>query len=501
MIPNGWRRYPIRAKLCCYLLCFLVLSLSTQFVLGHLFNQSMDMVDKQLQDYYNITAFSDAFTSADYELEQIVRRGSGQQDRLRAFAQLRTEADGYLAALTGSLSTRNRERYLLVSAVASSYDAYMEEADAILACLIRGESGELGHRYFGTSSVISDYMQKYIPELLTHEISSGRAMYAESRGRINRLFLGGIAVFAVVHISTVFLLMYLIRQSFFEPVRKIAEAMKHIGEGDFEKPDIPVQEEGGDELAQLVTVFNLMKQSTRERVAALREKNELEHELHLQAEESTQIRRQLELARYAKLRSQVKPHFLFNTLNIISRVAREEHAADTERLIVSLARLFRYSLNTDAPYVSLAREIKCVDDYMRIQNIRFGDRLRFSWRIDPQLDPEAVSIVPYTLQPFVENAVLHGLRDTTEDGKIRITLRSSPQGLLVYITDNGRGMGKEQLALLREFIPPKDDSHIGIYNVRCRLLHFRPESRLQIYSYDGYGTCVKMLIPQEEGTC
>ena len=493
----GWKRYPIRVKLCCYLLGFLLLTLSALLVLGSLFNRSMDVVDKRLQDYYNITAFSEVFTSADHELEMIIRRGPELRQRLAEFARLRREADGYLARLTDKLSVSERERYLLVNAIASGYTAYMEEADVLLSLLEKGDSGELGYRYFGTSAVISGYIQQYIPGLLMQEISSGRDQYAESRRQVNALCLGGIAAFVAVHILAVFLLMYLLGQTFFEPVQQIVAAMQRLEAGDFDVPDIPAQTE--DEMAQLVIVFNTMKRSTAELVAALRDKNELERELHLRAEESAKIRWQLEQARYAKLKSQVNPHFLFNTLNIISRVAREERAPETERLIVSLARLFRYSLETDAPYVTLAREIKCVDDYMRIQDTRFGDRLCFSWRIDPKLDPERMLVVPYTLQPFVENAVIHGLRDTVAGGLLRITLRPCPEGLEVCITDNGRGMDSGQLAQLRAVQPPKDDGHIGVYNVRCRLLHFRPGSRLKIYSYPGCGTCVKIVIPQKEG--
>ena len=119
----GWKRYPIRVKLCCYLLGFLLLTLSALLVLGSLFNRSMDVVDKRLQDYYNITAFSEVFTSADHELEMIIRRGPELRQRLAEFARLRMEADGYLARLTDKLSVSERERYLLVNAIASGYTA------------------------------------------------------------------------------------------------------------------------------------------------------------------------------------------------------------------------------------------------------------------------------------------------------------------------------------------------------------------------------------------
>ncbi len=490
----SWKRFPLRAKLCCCLIGCLLLALSALLVLGTLFNRSMDLVDKRLQDYYNIVAFSDAFTSADHALESATRRSPASRRKLLEFQQLRQEADGYLAKLTAKLSAYERERYLLVNAIASGYAAYMEEADQILALLAQDSGEEPGRRYFAANETISGYIQKYIPELLMQEIGRGQDLYAASRRQVNDLLQSGVVAFATLHILAVCLMMYLIGAVFFAPVQQIVAAMQRLEAGDFDVPDIPVQTE--DETAQLIRVFNTMKRSTRELVLALREKSELEQALHLQAEEAARIRQQLEAARYAKLKSQVKPHFLFNTLNIISRVAREEQAETTERLIVSLARLFRYSLDTDAPYVTLAREIKCVNDYMRIQEIRFGDRLRFCWRIDPQLDPGSVFVVPYTLQPLVENAIIHGLRDTVADGRLRITLRLRPDGLTICITDNGRGIDRSQLCQLQAAVPPPDDGHIGIQNVRSRLRHFRPDSQLRLYSYPNHGTCVKIVIPQ-----
>lgn len=492
---HGWKRYPIQTKLFCCLLLFLVMNLSALLVLGLSFNQSMNVVDKRLQDYYNITAFSDAFISADDLLECVTQRGADPGKHLSAFTQQRREADRYLEKITGRPSDTPEWR-TRVTRIASDYAAYMEEADTLFALLPERERGTLSRRYFEVCLPLGSALQKDIPELLMQEIAGSRRQYAESREQVNTLLAGGITVYAAAHLVSAVLLICLLRKGFFSPVRQIVSAMQRMEAGDFTADDVPVRSE--DEMGQLITGFNMMKHATGTLVTTLREKNELERELHLREKEAAKAHRQLELARYAKLKSQVNPHFLFNTLNIISRVAREEGAPDTEHLIVSLARLFRYSLETDAPHVSLAREIKCVNDYIRIQEIRFGDRLRFCWRIDPGLEPDEVLVVPYTLQPFVENAVIHGLRDTTEGGLLRITLRMSRGALVALVTDNGCGMSGEQLARLREEAAPGEDGHIGISNVRSRLRHFQPSSRLLLYARPGLGTCVKLVIPQEE---
>lgn len=483
----------MQAKLFCCLLVFLAMSLSALLLLGAAFNRSMDVVDRRLQDYYNITAFSDAFTSAADLLECVALRGADPGSHLPAFTRLRVEADRCLEKLTAGPAGMEAAWQEGVERVAAGYAAYMAEADALFA--LPPEDGAPDRRYLETALPLGTALQQELPALLMREIAGSRRQYAESRGQVNALLAGGILVFAAAHLVSAFLLILLLRRSFFSPVRQMVSAMRRMAAGDFTADDVPVR--SGDEIGQLITGFNKMKHATGTLVATLREKNALERALREQETEAARIRRQLELARYAKLKSQVNPHFLFNTLNIISRMAREEGAPDTEHLIVSLTRLFRYSLETDAPSVTLAREMKCVNDYIRIQEIRFGDRLRFSWRVDPCLDPEAVLVVPYTLQPFVENAVIHGLRDTTEGGRLRITLRLSRGGLVALVTDNGCGMDGGQLARLREEAPA-EDGHIGIANVRSRLRHFRPGSRLRIYARPGLGTCVKLVIPQEE---
>ena len=114
------------------------------------------------------------------------------------------------------------------------------------------------------------------------------------------------------------------------------------------------------------------------------------------------MEKQLSGARLELLKSQINPHFLFNTLNMIACMAKLEEAVTTERMISSMSSLFRYNLKTSEQIVTLARELKVVQDYMYIQQMRFGSRILYS--CDLKVDAEQAMIPAFTLQPVVENA-------------------------------------------------------------------------------------------------
>ena len=128
-------------------------------------------------------------------------------------------------------------------------------------------------------------------------------------------------------------------------------------------------------------------------------------------------KRELEKARYNALQSQINPHFLFNTLNTISRTALFENAPSTVDLIDNLAAVFRYTLKHNED-VTLAEEIQFIREYLTIQQYRFKERLSFSILLGEEL--KEMRIPPLILQPLVENAMIHGLEPKVEGGSIAI---------------------------------------------------------------------------------
>lgn len=191
------------------------------------------------------------------------------------------------------------------------------------------------------------------------------------------------------------------------------------------------------------------------------------------------------------LQAQVNPHFLFNTLNTIARLALFENAASTQGLAFALSKILRYSLSKIDQLVPVKDELSHVKDYLLIQEARFGDRISAEYRVDGQILDSPIPIL--TLQPLVENAIVHGLEPKVEGGIVSLRGWSESGAAFIEIVDTGIGLPPERgNVLLRDGGPVSGAGHttgLGITNVHRRLQHwFGP----------GYG--LKYLTPTREGT-
>ena len=158
---------------------------------------------------------------------------------------------------------------------------------------------------------------------------------------------------------------------------------------------------------------------------------------HLIEEIQVTQKRESEL-RFEMLLAQINPHFLFNTLNMIACTAKLEDAVDTEKMILSLGNLFRYNLKTREQTVTLDRELKIVNDYMYLQKMRFGSRIKY--RLSLETDAADVIIPSLSLQPLVENAVVHGLSKKETGGILHIRIWKKDRMLILSVADTGLGM-------------------------------------------------------------
>lgn len=209
--------------------------------------------------------------------------------------------------------------------------------------------------------------------------------------------------------------------------------------------------------------------------------------------------RQLELlqkdAEFYALQAQIKPHFLFNTLEVIRMRAVTEHAADTAVMVRLLADVIRENVNRQS-MTTVAEAVNYCEKYVELFSYRFGGELIVDFQVDP---PARRCYVPtYVLQPILENALTHGLRADMENPALSITVRMQRAILELCVTDNGCGMDAEKLSRLREKIESEAavNSSIGISNVNNRLrLLFGKEYGVRIESAPGSGTRVTVRIP------
>lgn len=224
-----------------------------------------------------------------------------------------------------------------------------------------------------------------------------------------------------------------------------------------------------------------MKNSIGSYEQVLEEKRILEEKL---------FQKELEL-----LKSQLNPHFLFNTLNITRRMAQMEEAMVTEEMLLAISALLRYSLRTSEPFTSLDRELKIVKDYMYIQEKRFGSRI--SWEIDCQADEKQVEVPVFLLQPLVENAVIHGISMKEDGGKIKIWIRQEDELLHISVEDSGMGMKKEKLQQLQNAIEQNSweaGSGLGLGNLYRRISAYYEQGDLLLDSKEEEGTTVRLNL-------
>lgn len=218
-------------------------------------------------------------------------------------------------------------------------------------------------------------------------------------------------------------------------------------------------------------------------------------------------------AEYLALQNQINPHFLYNTLEGIRSEALLSHNPGIAHMTETLSNFFRYTISNLDTMVTVEDELRNVDNYYQIQKYRFGDRMEL--QVEYEDGDEALinscQMPKLILQPVVENAIRHGLEPKVENGTIRIRFQITDKRLLIFISDDGVGMEKEQLERLnnqlrgtrlevREQDSPRPKGGIAMVNVNNRIkLIYGDAYGMQFYSTKGYGTDVEITLPALKG--
>ncbi|MBR4026117.1 MAG: histidine kinase, partial [Lachnospiraceae bacterium] len=280
------------------------------------------------------------------------------------------------------------------------------------------------------------------------------------------------------------------------PLILVMQDSRKIAQNQFDTPEIYVENE--DEIGELVQAFNKMKKAMKRYIHTLEEKNKIAELLYAEEMEKMELEKNLEHTQLEVLKHQVNPHFLFNTLNMISSMARLEDADVTSKMIISLGNLFRYNLRTIEQEVYLEQEIEVLEDYIYIQQMRFDSRICYEKKIN--VDEKIVKIPSFTLQPIVENAFVHGVLSKESGGKIMLKVWQKEDKVVIVIADNGKGMEKEKLCALNQTIHQKNTSGygIGLGNICRRINILYTNGSFKIFSKKDMGTIIRMEIPQGE---
>ena len=387
----------------------------------------------------------------------------------------------------------SREQYLLANAVDTTYQYVKDSTDSLFTYLLNGNTAEATELYYEKLAPAWEYLGTYSRELLEQAILDSRESFSEImklNGIIN--MIESIA-FSLCSISAIIVMLTLIR--ILRAMLAMERASEAVSRSEFGIQDL--DEKGNDELSRLASSFNVMKRSLKERVGLLEEKREMESMLHKKETETLELQNLLEREKMQQLRSQINPHFLFNTLNVIKHMAGKEDAKETERLISALGKLFHYALSSNELLVPLSREIMIVNEFHLLCQVRFGEKIGIEWDLSPEIDLTETLVPSFILQPMVENAVRHGLGPKEEAGSIKIAAKTDGQMLCIGITDDGVGISGEKLKMIKGRLYDQNTAgdHIGLSNVACRLRMLGDGCGLEINSQQGKGTQIILSLP------
>ena len=279
----------------------------------------------------------------------------------------------------------------------------------------------------------------------------------------------------------------LLNSWFSRRIRALGRAMHSVTEKKYEEIKSTGIGDAKDEIWDLYNDMNKM-------VTDMQQLSDAAAAERLQKEQLYSREKEVE---FKMLATQINPHFLYNTLENIRMLAAINKEKEIEDISVRLTRLLRSSLEVGNELKTLAWEMDKVDCYLGIQDYRFGDRITSSISFDNEA-AEKYLIMPFVVQPFVENAYVHAMEEMEEGGRIDITAEISDAMYLV-IADNGHGMTDEELEnILTDMndFENLDRTHIGVVNVNQRIkLRFGEEYGVRISSKYGEGTKVEIRMP------
>ncbi len=231
--------------------------------------------------------------------------------------------------------------------------------------------------------------------------------------------------------------------------------------------------------------------------------NRMAFQLQRLIEENTREQENLKKSELRALQAQITPHFLYNTLDAIVWLAEARRTVEVVQITKALSNFFRISLNNGKDWITIEQEAEHLEGYLTIQQIRYRDILRYTIDIDEALKSQ--QILKLTIQPIVENAIYHGIKNRRGGGSLSVVVRRDEDRLFVSVTDTGVGLEAERLWEVRESLtrsePLDAESGYGLFSVDKRLkLYYGQSEGLTIESEPGKGTMVAFRVPIREAT-
>ncbi len=318
-----------------------------------------------------------------------------------------------------------------------------------------------------------------------------------------QIFIALVGIFLLFMVGADMIYSVRLSRSIVDPITELTSLIQGYSLKDVEDyKEVALCSASNEEMNILVGVFNAMLKTIRGQMEIIRENADIEIKLQQKEVENLQITNLLRTSELKSLQMQINPHFLFNTLNMISQTAYMEEAEQTSLLLDSTAAFLRYALDFAAREVTLSKEMENLGTYVLLLEHRFGGRIQFTFDLDERFHNIAVPAL--ILQPLVENAITHGVGMYLKDGYITIKTEydSERQTGTIRIIDNGVGLKQEELEQVRREMRQSEHSEqrLGLSNVYTRLqIFFHGRAQMEIKSVPGVGTEITMALPCGSG--
>lgn len=465
----------IRAKILMSL-CFVILLMGAinALLMLQVLNVSRQY-DAIITNIATANSISDVKTAIDAEMWKIVA-GTIEFQQGKQY-EIIHDVDSKLQAM--QVNTDSPRARIKLDVILRSMRTLAESVDRMGQQIERHSTAAENEAALETIRFDSAVVQEVVQDYVLFEVQRTDKQYQEMRDGLSGWFISFI-VLTLVAIGFAVIATWGISRSIYIPIRKLHDVTTTITRTDLETL---MTRDNVDEITELGMSFNIMIGKIRELLdAKIREQENLKK------------------AELRALQAQINPHFLYNTLDTIIWMAESKRTEDVIRIVSALSRFFRISLSKGRDWITIGEELERTRSYLTIQRMRYRDIMDFSIDADDQvLDSTVLKLV---LQPLVENALYHGLKNQRQRGTIivRAKLKSEDQ-VLLQVQDNGIGIPAEKVAEITGAL--NDDSNeihsesgFGLANVNKRIkLYYGRQYGLSLSSEASSGTCVGIVIP------
>lgn len=483
----------IRAKLIEVFVVVMVLVFALNLYITYRQNDAVHQIDNVYSNNIQLNDLSTALEKMQSALYQYLNtKSSGQLEKYYSWEQ---EISIMLKML--NQKTVSDSNKLMEKNIYNMCRTYIVNADNAIEAK-RGRDISKYNTDYGEAKKLYDYLQTNINSLNTEVFLKNSGNYSLLRVSLN--YLTGIS-FSLLLLAIILAVIWIIARTrnIIQPLISLASTANEIAKGNMEV-DFPVVDTG-DEITIVAKACNKMIDSIRLYIEQI--KHNYEREKRLVANEWI-MKNDLKEAQLKYLQAQVNPHFLFNSLNAGAQLAMLEGAERTYLFVENMADFFRYNVCTIGKDATLKEELDLVDHYVYILNVRFAGDIHYETQIDERfLNVRMPSMI---LQPIVENAVNHGIREMEGEGKIRVNVYGKDREVCIKVADNGVGI-QPQIAekILRgESVhshSDRDSAGVGMDNVIKRLRrYYNKEHVIDIGNGERGGTEVVVYIDACEMT-